>query len=231
VRFNRRLPFLVITFAVLLGGSAFAGVATYSGFDIGTSSIATSPNSVAAAAAYYAATGSLPVIDFESAPLNGYTSLVIAPGVTLTGTTFFGGNQSIINTFVCAPAQCGYNTTPGGSQWADVYGGSITFSFATPISTFGAYFTGDQIAGIGLSFNDGSPQFVPLPGDPNNGGTAFVGFVDTTASFSSVTVTAYNDIIGVDDVGYGGVTPEPGSLVLLGSGVLGIAGVLRRKLM
>jgi len=27
-----------------------------------------------------------------------------------------------------------------------------------------------------------------------------------------------------------GITPEPGSLILLGTGILGLAGVLRRKL-
>ena len=71
-----------------------------------------------------------------------------------------------------------------------------------------------------------------IPGDFNNGGTAFVGFTDTAANISSVTVNALNDIIGVDDVRYsfGTATPEPGTLMLFGSGILGLAGVIRRKI-
>lgn len=38
--------------------------------------------------------------------------------------------------------------------------------------------------------------------------------------------------IGIDNFSYGGTgTPEPGTIALLGSGILGLAGVLRRKLM
>jgi hypothetical protein len=42
--------------------------------------------------------------------------------------------------------------------------------------------------------------------------------------------TPYQYITGADVEGPGGTTPEPGTLVMLGSGVLGVAGLLRRKL-
>src|SRR5208283_1273533 len=236
MRINLRLPLLACATALLLAGWAFAGVVTYSGFDDGSGSISTNPNSDAAAASFDAATGHLPIITFESSPLGPFSSLTVASGVTLTGADINGGDQNIINSPVCVPALCGYNTTSGGSQWLSLLGGSATFSFATPISAFGAYFTGVQVTGIDLLFNDGASQFVPIPVDFNNGGTAFVGFTDLGASIVSVEVNAqttnYGDIIGVDDVRYGSssTTPEPGSLVLLGSGVLGLAGLLRRKL-
>jgi hypothetical protein len=38
--------------------------------------------------------------------------------------------------------------------------------------------------------------------------------------------------VGIDNFAYGASgTPEPGTIALLGSGILGLAGVLRRKLM
>jgi hypothetical protein len=40
--------------------------------------------------------------------------------------------------------------------------------------------------------------------------------------------------VGIDNFSYAGAdssTPEPGSILLLGSGILGVAGILRRKLM
>ena len=223
--------FVVVFAVVLLVGTAFAGISnTYTGFDLGSGSTATNTNSDAAALAFDTATGFLPKITFESSPLGPFSSLVVAPGVTLTGSDIGGSNQTIINTTLCTNALCGYNITLGGSQWASLYGGSVTFTFTTPISAFGAYFTGVQVPGINISFFDGSSQSVPIPGDYNNGGTAFVGFTDTAANISSVTIVGLNDIIGVDDVRYGGTTPEPGTLVMFGSGILGLAGVLRRKI-
>ena len=47
--------------------------------------------------------------------------------------------------------------------------------------------------------------------------------------------TAVTACCGTDNTGFiatfGASTPEPGSLVLLGTGILGLAGTFRRKLM
>ena len=225
---------LAVAVTLLLAGTSFAGILTYSGFDVGSGSVATSPNSNAAALAFDTATGSLPIITFESAPLGSYTSLVVAPGVTLTGTDYYGANQTIINTSYCAAALCGYNTTASGSQWANIYGGFITFTFSSPISSFGAYIAGNQVAGINISFFDGSSQSILIPADYYNGGTSFVGFTDTNANIASVTIDAsypHGDFLSVDDVRYGNTAvPEPGTLGMFGSGLIGLAGGLRRKI-
>jgi len=52
--------------------------------------------------------------------------------------------------------------------------------------------------------------------------------IDVTRRFISTSGTPFQFVTGVDVEGNG--VPEPGSLVLMGSGVLGLAGVLRRKL-
>jgi PEP-CTERM motif len=226
------MPWIVLAVSVLVAGSAFAGISNiYSGFDSGSGSTATNTNSDAAALAFDTAAGALPIITFESAPLGSFSILTVAPGVTLTGADVFASDQTIIDTSLCAAALCGYNITPSGSQWASAFGGSLTFTFSSPISAFGAYFTGVQVGGINISFYDGSFQSIAIP-IGGSGGTAFVGFTDTSASISSVTVNALNDIIGVDDVRYSGgaAVPEPGSILLLGGGLLSAAGMLRRKL-
>jgi len=52
--------------------------------------------------------------------------------------------------------------------------------------------------------------------------------IDVTRRYISTGGTPYQWVTGIDVEGNG--VPEPGSLVLMGSGVLGLAGVLRRKL-
>jgi len=53
--------------------------------------------------------------------------------------------------------------------------------------------------------------------------------IDVTRRYVSNDGTPYQWVTGVDVEGPSSV-PEPGSLILMGSGVLGLAGVLRRKL-
>jgi hypothetical protein len=128
----------------------------------------------------------------------------------------------------------GFNITTGGSQWLGSPGGTATYSFAKPISTFGLWLTGVQTifttGAFTLTFNDGSPETLNLPVNVN-GGTTFYGFTDS-ANFSSITITNLsNDAWGQDNVYYSPqAIPEPSSLVLVGSGILGLAGVIRRKL-
>ncbi len=230
----RALRALFMFFAVvgLLIVPATAGViSTYSGYDAGAGASDPRPNSNTAAGAFDAANPGLPIITFESAPLGSFTNLTVAPGVTINGSDFNSSPQTIINSPLCDDALCGFNTTLGGSQWLSLYGGSVTFTFATPIDAFGLYLNGVQLDGETITFNDGAPQSVGIA-NPGSG-VQFLGFSDT-ASFTSVTIDATNDIIGVDDVRYGtpaatGV-PEPATFGLLGAALASL-GFLRRRLL
>ena len=154
---------------------AISGVTIFSGLDQGWASAPpVGPNSLTAEEAFVAATGASNPITFAGGSL--------AAGVTLSG----GGE--ITN----APSQCGFALCGGATDsdgWYEYqYGVSATFNFSTPISYFGAYFSGVQFANT-LTFNDGSPELVDIPaGSFSEGGMSFAGFNDPGASITSVTV-------------------------------------------
>jgi hypothetical protein len=187
-----------------------------------------------------AALGIVGLITFESAPLGSYTTLTVAPGVSISGTDVNGANQSILNVsdFPPAPSLDGFNTTPGGSKWAEMVGGTLTFTFANPTQFFGAYFSGVQTYFFSdvIQFSDGTSQTVSIPGAGTSGSVGaldFVGFTDAGKSIASITINTGNhaagwDDIGLDDVRYQATTPEPGYTVLMALGCVGLALGYRR---
>ena len=223
--------------ACFFSNAVSASPIVFSGFDIGAGANAARPNSDATALQFDAAVGPHSLIDFESAPLGYFSSLVIAPGVTLTGGTLSppNGNQRITNTLTGTPDTLyGYNTTAGGSRFANCESGTLTFTFSTPIDAFGAYFTGVQYPfgnAIGLVFNDGSSQVLPFAPADQPGGVQFLGFIDPGSQISSVTINTSGDIIAVDDVRFrASLIPEASTALLFTSGaaVLFVGWTLRR---
>jgi hypothetical protein len=227
---------------------ANAGPITFVGEDLQpTANPTVRTNSDAAHAAWVLAAsgvGSISTITFETAPLGSFTNLTVASGVTMNGTDVSGLPETIRNTsdFPAYPSVDGSNTTSGGSQFVEMIGGTLVFTFAQPTQFFGAYLTGVQhnFFADTVSFNDGTPQSITLLGAGTSqqvGETAFVGFTDAGKSITSITISAGTpaswDDIGVDDVSYqtqtAAAVPEPASLILLGSGLAGIARVRRRS--
>src|ERR1700730_4570673 len=85
----------------LITAPAHAALITFTGADAGAGSLATAPNSVAAAGSFDTAVAALGIentITFESSPLGTFSSLTLASGVSVTGADVNGNNQSIANT-------------------------------------------------------------------------------------------------------------------------------------
>ena len=215
---------------VLSAAATNAQIVTFKAVDTGASVIGPFPNSDAAAASFDAAAGALGsvnLIDFESAPVGAFSNLLAAPGVSITGADLFGADHEIRD----APCSngCGFNTRSGGAQYAQLNGGTLTFTFAAPVQAFGAYLTGLEIGLQAITFDDGAPQLLSLP--TSGRGAAFFCFTDAGKSISSITVFARWESIGIDDVRYVGAVPEPASyaLMLAGPGALGFM-VRRRRI-
>jgi hypothetical protein len=115
----------------------------------------------------------------------------------------------------------------------------LTVSFASPIAAFG-FDTNDlmgQSFDITFNFSAGAPtlQNYAVPG------TSFFGFQSTAADISSVRIVGTGNqsfTFALDNFSVGGSpggtpppsVPEPASLVLFGTGLVGLVGVARRRL-
>jgi hypothetical protein len=252
---QRRVRHFVALLCVLAfsGVYASATLITFVGQDNVATTTSAHPTSAAAAASFATAAagiGTISTIDFESAPIGSFSSLLVAPGVTLTGSDVNGANQSIRDTsnFPVAPTLDGFNTTAGGANFVEEQGGTVTFTFATPTQFFGAYISGIQSAVFfadTVTFSDGTSESISIPGvgtSSSVGALDYVGFTDAGKSITSITINAgipgdpnagFDDI-GVDDVSYqsgplSATTPEPDSIVLMLTGCLGLAAGIRRR--
>jgi hypothetical protein len=224
-----------VLFLAIMGGavgSSEGGLIVFTGTDLGAGPTDPRPTSDAAAASFDSAAGAIgpiSIINFEAAPLGSFSSLAAAPGVTVTGVDRLGNDQTVRNVIDDSvhPQNGGFNTTAGGSNYVDMVGGSLTFTFATPTQFFGAYLTGVQTSFFTdtITFNDGASQTITVPGTgttDTNGEIAFVGFTDLGKSIMSITIhtgvpndpASAWDGIGVDDVRFQAV-PEPSSLSLV----------------
>ncbi len=89
------------------------------------------------------------------------------------------------------------------------------------------------------TFNGSSVTFLLGNGDSFTQGSTGSGYVTpdffsiTDTAFSTVLITSPDFVMNINDITYNGTTgtPEPGTLVMLGSGILALGGAVRRKLL
>jgi hypothetical protein len=235
---------LVLATGLGWGVSANAAIVQFSGADNGVGPGDAHPLSTAAAAAWDAAEGPHSLITFEGLPIGNTFPVNVGAGTTVSVTNTDPGT-GITN--LLHPDKFGFNITPGGSEWLrvspdfnDPVGGAVTFTFPAPVDAFGAYLTDTQAGFPGpitLTFNDGSAEVLPITKNDDNGGALFFGFTDFGKSLTSVTyhtgaTAGSKDIWGIDDARFSlaaAAVAEPSSLLLLGSGLLGLAAIRRRK--
>lgn len=120
---------------------------------------------------------------------------------------------------------------------------AFAIDFSAPVAAFGFYATdiGDFNGQLTLSLlrTDGTTLTLTVPHTVNGpgGGVIYFGLIDTANPFTRITfgnTAAGTDFFGFDDMTIGSAqqvssVPEPATLLLLGTGVVGLAARFRRR--
>jgi len=161
----------------------------------------------------YLSTNSVTILNWVS---NGGTLLLQSAGWYGGSFTFAGGTFN----------QDGYY--PNATLTA---AGVAAFTFLpTPASQSGNYMAHDTISGTGLTVfmtEDANGNPIVAGEKYGNGYIMYSGLTTSQYHYAGYNLTT--DIINYTST-QGNCIPEPGTLVMFGSGILGLAGVLRRKL-
>jgi PEP-CTERM motif-containing protein len=183
------------------------------------------------------------VVAMPAVNYSGGGPQVFGPGITWTSTNTGNGSDSVFG--FTSDYGFGLNgdwtgalgPMAGLNDSTDFFGvtDTMTFTFASPVAAVGGFLNyypgsfnpttiavydsnGNQIESYDLIFNTSGA----------NDTGSFYGFQETSNVIKSFTLT--DNYIGITNLTYASAVPEPGSLLLLGSGFMGAAGYLRKRL-
>ena len=181
---------------------------------------------------------------FTSGPINGNINAFYIDGAQSISDGFVAtmtGTASTLNfgelTLGGAPALVSWalGTSSFGSEIASGRGAITSTFLGTDMFDYGVYNSQINISG---SLTAGDTYYLTLNGATDVGGSQFDLWDDNQSpdascyfergGLSGGCPTTESESFTIS--GQGGATPEPGTILLFGSGILGLAGVLRRKL-
>jgi hypothetical protein len=187
---------------------------------------------------------------YNDGPTDGFTNAFIidgpggSPGQTISD-GFVATNSGLAVSFDAAEWVTA-GSTPATLTWAlgsssfgsDLGSGSgiNTFTFFAS-NGFGFDVYTDHVTGLSANLTAGQTYWLTLGGASDSSGSTFDGW-DLSNGPANCQFAVGGVPIGGCGAGgesftingNGGTTPEPSSILLFGSGILGLAGVLRRKL-
>lgn len=235
----KKILLLVAALIFLSATSAWAIPTTYFGENLSPGGVV-SGDPVTARNAFLANLVGVGTEDFESYADGTKLPLAIAfPGSSGDVTaTLTGGGGSL--TEIRTSPGLGRFATSGSNYLNVALGDGYAISFSEPISAFGFYGTdiGDFAGQLLLEMANGDTVNLTVPNTINapDGALLFWGFIDTETAYTDITFTntSGSDSFGYDDMTIGvreqiSIVPEPTTMLLLGVGMIGLAGLGRRR--